>query len=181
MDGQKISGKNFEKAVEEAVKYGAVHALLYFDAHAADEETVRAALVDFVSRLSGFRGLVYCNGEILEVIRQEGARPEEGFSSTARVEVVADNFSTLVNACLQYAPMAVEVLAPAKISINTEQAQAILLDASQASQDFSQMIYAKILKSDEYKALDEALKKRIEAGKKLMEKAKSGKELGGKK
>lgn len=174
MEKKYSSQQDFEKAVQEAVKYGAVHAQLYFDAHAKDEETVRSALVEFVSRLSAVRGLIFCKGEVLEVIRQERPESEGGgeeCTSSARVDVIADSFNTLLNVCTDFAPMAVEVFSPPRISLSTEEAQAVLLDASRAAQDKAEIVYKQLLKPEQYEVLTKTLKERVEAGKKLLEKA----------
>jgi len=178
------SQQDFEKAVLEAVKYGAVHAQLYFDAHAQDEETVRGSLVDFVSRLSSVRGLIFCKGEVLAVIKQpkpesEGAGDE--FSSSAQVDVVADSFNTLLNVCTDFAPMAVEIIAPSKISLSAEEMQAVLLDASRAAQDKAEMLYKQFLKPEQYEMLSRTLKERIASGKKLLDDAKARRDAGEKK
>lgn len=181
MEKKYASQAEFEKAVSEAVKYGAVHAQLYFDAHAQDEETVRSSLVEFVSRLSNYRGLIYCKGEVLEVLKQERPSQEEGvaqaekggeYTSSACVDVVADSFNTLLNVCTDFAPMAVEIMAPSKISLSAEEAQAALLDASRAAQDRAEMVYKQLLKPEQYETLTKTLKERVEAGKKLLEDAK---------
>lgn len=178
MDTEKkpFSEKDLEKAMEEAAKYGAVHAYLYFDAHSKDEETLQAALVDFVSRLSAFPGMLYCRGEILGAIRQGFGVDGEEFTSSAKVDVVADSFNTLHNVCLKFAPMAVEVLSPASVKLSGEQAQAVLLDASRATQDFADVIYGKLMKPEDYRRLQQSLRERVEAGKALLDKAKQAAE-----
>lgn len=170
-EGKKLTEKDLEKAMEEAGKYGAVHAYLYFDAHSKDEETLQASLVDFVSRLSGFPGMLYCKGEILGAIRQGLGVDGEEYTSSAKVDVVTDGFNTLHNACLRFAPMALEILSPASIKLNGEQAQAVLLDASRASQDYAEMMYGKLMKPEDYAKLQQSLKERVEAGKALLDKA----------
>lgn len=181
MEKKYASQEDFERAVQEAVKYGAVYAQLYFDAHAQEEETVRSSLVEFVSRLSGTRGLIYCKGEVLEVFKQPKPESEgEGdeYTSSAKVDVVADTFNTLLNVCTDFAPMAVEIMAPSSISLTVEEAQAVLLDASRASQDRAEMVYKQLLKPEQYEALSRTLKQRVEAGKKLLEQAKAERQGG---
>jgi len=170
---KKLTEKDLERAMEEAAKYGAVHALLYFDAHSKDEEALKAALVDFVSRLSGQPGVLYCKGEILEAIKQKKEEQEgdEEFTSSAKVDIVADHFNTLLNICLRFAPMAVEILSPAAIILKGDEAQAVLLDASRTAQDFADVIYSKLMKPEDYRKFQENLRARVETGKALLEKA----------
>jgi len=166
--------RELEKAVSEAAKYGAVRATLYFDAHSKDEQAVKASLVDFVGRLAIQQGVLYCKGEVLETMRREPDEhsKEPEFTSSAKVDMVAVNFSTLQNVCLRFAPMAVDIVTPGSIKLSGEEAQAVLLDASRAAQDFAETIYRKLMTPEDYAKLSKDLTERIEAGKQALEKAK---------
>lgn len=104
----------------------------------------------------------------------EAAYPAGGakvFTTSAEVEVLADSFSRLLNFCLRYGPVGVEIVEPSEVRLRLDEAQSLLLDASQSVQDFSATMLKRVMKPEDFAALRKRLEERSEAGKKLLGKA----------
>lgn len=162
--------RELEELIDKATKEGAVYAILHFDAHGKDKEAVKHSLVDFVGRLTKEPGVIYCKGNIEESIEYH-----ELYSSYTEVEIIVDSFSTLVRIAVKYGPIAVEIEKPDEIKLTIEEAQGLVLDVSQAAQDYTTFILKKTLKPEERKNIELQLKRRAEIGKMLKEKAKKKK------
>lgn len=175
---EKYTEKDLERLIEETTRYGAVHAFLYFDAHGKDEESVRASLVEFVARLVNEKGVLYCTGEVLEPfkrpldVQKQEVEENYAFSTSAQVNILCESFDALLNVCMRYAPVGAEILSPHEIRLSLEEAQALLLDASQQSQEYTAFILKRVLKGEDYKKFEEQMRQRAETGKQLLEKAK---------
>ncbi|MEK6924417.1 MAG: hypothetical protein AABW54_04210 [Candidatus Micrarchaeota archaeon] len=104
----------------------------------------------------------------------DGGNPAGGakvFTTSAEVEVLADSFSRLLNFCLRYGPVGVEIVEPGEVRLGLDEAQSLLLDASQSVQEFSATMLKRVMKPEDFAALRKRLEERSEAGKKLLEKA----------
>ena len=172
---KQYSAQEVERLIVETTRHGAVYASLYFDAHGKSEDAVKNTLIDFVDRLSKEKGVLYCVGEILPPIsreQKEGGEETKIFSTSSEVKVLAENFVVLLNICLRFAPVGAQINAPAEIRLPLEEAQSVLLDASQSTQEYSAYILKKVLKPEEFKEVEEKLARRAELGKQLLEKQK---------
>ena len=173
-NGQKYSEKDLKALIEETTRHGAIHAMMYFDAHGKDADAVKGSLVEFVSALTGEKGVIYCKGEVLEPfarplpVAKEGEKPEEGFTTSAQVEILTDSFNKMLDVCLRYGPVGVEVLDPQEVKLSLEDVHALLLDASTHSQEYTAYIVKNVLKGDELERFRARLKDRSEMGKKLL-------------
>jgi hypothetical protein len=76
-----------------------------------------------------------------------------------------------VRISVQYSPIGVEILRPDKVSLEIGEAQGILLDISQTSQNFTRLIMEKVLPKDEAEEYQRKMLTRAELGKKLLESA----------
>jgi len=164
---EKPSQKDVEKLMDDATKVGAVKAVLYFDAQGTDKEALQNSLVDFIGRLTKEKGVLYCSGEIAGAVE---ADDKGNYSTYSEVQILTKNFSVLHNIALTYGPVSIEIAKPAEIKLNLDEAQAVLLDASQSSQDFVNYIMDKTLKPEDKAKHAEQLKRRAELGKELREK-----------
>ena len=170
-----VSEEDLEELFEQAARHGAVLSLLYFDAHGPSKQGVENSLIDFIGKLSQERGVLYCKGEIDSALEREeqgeGLTKAMTYSCSTRVRVLAENFSTLLNLSLKYGPLAVEIELPHEIHLSLEEAQSLLLDASQSTQDYVQFILEKTMKQDEKDRLQEHLRKRAEIAEGLKHRA----------
>lgn len=163
--------EKLEELIGKACKQGAVYALMHFDAHGSEETAVRDSLVDFIARLTKEKGVVYCKGEIETAMEKDGM-----YSSFAEVTVLGEHFNALLNLCLKYGPVAVEILKPKELRLTVEEAQSLLLDAAQATQEYSQYILEKTLSADDLRTLQQRVKRRTELGERFRKKAEEFKE-----
>lgn len=165
--------QELQRLIVETTRHGAVYATLFFDAHGKSEENVKNTLIDFVDRLSKQKGVLYCVGEILPPYSREQKPGDEAtkvFSTSSEVKLLAENFGVLLNVCLRYAPVGVEIVEPREIRLPLEEAHSVLLDASQSTQEYSAYILKKVLKPEDFKEMEEKLARRAELGKQLLEK-----------
>ncbi len=68
---KQYSEQELERLFAEAGKKGAILALLHFDAYGKDKEVIQGALIDLVSRVTKEPGVIYCRGEVEEVLEKE--------------------------------------------------------------------------------------------------------------
>jgi len=161
-----IDKQKLEELFEDASKKGAIVSIIHFDAFAKDEAQAKNLLVNHIAMLSKENGVLYCEGNIDgEVIKTE----ENQFSAIAEATVVAERFQALFLIAIKYAPIAIEVLKPSKIELTMEDAQNILLDASQASQQFASYFLAKSMTKEEQENYKKEMQKRSETGKNILE------------
>ncbi len=160
-----------DKLIEETTKHGAVYCEMYFDAHGENENEVQAGLVEFISRISKEKGVIYCKGQVLEVF----SRPVNEvtvYSTSAQAKILCENFNKLHDLCLRYSPVGVDIILPTTIKLSLEQAHSLLLDASTSTTEYSRMILQRISKPEDLAKSQESFKRRAEIGKKLIEKGK---------
>lgn len=159
------SEEDLKVLVTEATKHGALHCKLFFDAHGTDKKAVEDALLDFITQLSKANGVLLARGQIERSIEHS-----DMYSASAFVELVVDSFSTLVIIALKFAPIGIELLQPAKITLEASEAQNIVMDASQSTQAYSRFVQEKTMTEEEKAKLAEQLKRRAEFGAKLRDK-----------
>ncbi|MEW6329810.1 MAG: hypothetical protein AB1468_06905 [Candidatus Micrarchaeota archaeon] len=162
--------KSVEQVTREAVESGGVLALLYFDVHGNSKEVVQNTMVEFVSRITKERGVIYAVGEIEEIIELN-----EMFSTSAEVKVLTKDFASLVGIAVLYSPIGVEVLEPHSIRLSIPEAQSIILNAAQTSQEFATFVLDRIMKPDELAEFKKKMAGKAELGKRLMERKKDAK------
>ena len=166
-DFEKKDERKLEELFKEASRYGAVLALLHFDAHGKEADAVKDSLVDFLGRMTKEPGVLYCKGEIDDVV----GSAEEGFSSTAEVKVLAENFAVMLSLAMRYGPVAVEIMEPREIKMGIQEMQDVLLSASAISKEYAAYVVQKVWGPEELEKYKERLQKQVEEGRKLREKA----------
>ncbi len=167
-----VSEDELEELFEESVRHGAILSSMYFDAHGPSKEGIQNSLIDFVAKLTKENGVLYCKGEIEPAIGME-EKGEDGltkgltFSCSTHVRLLAQDFSSLLGLCLRYGPLAVEIELPHEVRLSLDEAQSVLLDASQSTQDYVQYIMSKTMKEEEKQRLQEHLRRRAEIAEQL--------------
>lgn len=150
---------------DQAVEKGAIEAIFHFDAHGKEKAPVEALMIDLIARAARERGILHCTGEIERAIENN-----ELYSCSAEVKLLAANYDALINLSLKFGPIAVEIVRPSKVTLDLEEAQSCLLDAAQASHDFSKFVFERVLVGEEKEKYNAQLAARAELGKQLMEK-----------
>jgi len=158
--------KTLEELTNETVKEGGVFSVLYFDMHAQDREQLKQLATDFATRITKEYGVLYAQAEIEEPLEFEGA-----FSTNAEVHVLTRTFSALMNLAVRYGPLGVEILRPDNhLKLTLGEAHDMLLTAAQTSLEFSKYVLNHIANEEQKADFEKDLKRRAEAGKRLMEK-----------
>lgn len=162
-----MAKSDVEKVTEEKIAKGGVLAKLYFDMQHNDKEKLQPLLVDLINeRLMKEPGVVYCYGSVEEPLEKEGT-----FITSAIVTVLFDNFKPLVGIAFKYSPAGIEIMKPeGSMTFKTFELQAMLMDLSQISLDYSRYILEKVLKPEDLKNINDQLENRAGIGKKLLEK-----------
>jgi hypothetical protein len=162
-----------DRVTEEKVAKGGILVKMYFDMQSEERDKLQPLLVDLINeRLLKEPGVVYCYGAIEEPLKRD-----KYFITSAAVHVLFDNIKALIWVSFKYAPAGLEVLKPQKeIHLNIWDLQAILLDISQLSTDYSRYILEKVLKPEDMDVINKEMENRKELGKKLMEKSDKEKE-----
>ena len=93
------------------------------------------------------------------------------FITSAMVTMLFEKFQPLVGVAFKYSPAGIEILKPENtMTFKTFELQAMLMDLSQISLDYSKYILEKVLKPEDVEKLNGELENRFETGKKLLEK-----------
>ena len=161
--------KSVDQITDNAISDGGYLALVYFDLHAKTADEVKNIMVGFIGKLTREKGVIYAVGEIDSPMEKEGL-----FSTWAEVKLLASDFATLVRVAAQYSPIGVEILRPDKVELALGDAQGVLLDVSQTSQNFTRMIMERMLSKEEVESYRAKMSSRAELGKKLLEKSRHG-------
>ncbi|MCX8174937.1 MAG: hypothetical protein N3E51_01915 [Candidatus Micrarchaeota archaeon] len=156
--------KSVDELTDETIKAGGYLANLYFDLHSKSAEEVKALMVGFIGKLTKERGVVYAVGEIDQPQEKDGI-----WSTWAEVKLLAEDFSTLVRLAAQYSPIGVEILRPDAVRLSNGEAQGILLDISQTSQNFTRLIMERVLSKEEAEQFRKKMQSRAELGRKILE------------
>jgi hypothetical protein len=160
-----MDAKTVRELMDEATEHGAVLAAFHFDSLGASAEAVRNALVDMLARLTKEPGVLHCKGEVEEAVLTHGA-----YSSCAEAHLLTRDFATLLVLAIRYAPVGVEILRPDAIKLSIAEAQDILLEAAQTSQEFANYVMSRVMSKEDYEKFAAALKERAERGKEMVEK-----------
>ncbi|MGC8622516.1 MAG: hypothetical protein ACP5SJ_00145 [Candidatus Micrarchaeia archaeon] len=164
-----------DRVTEEKILKGGVLAKLYFDMQDKDKDKLQPLMVNLINEhLMKEKGVVYCYGSIDEPILVKDL-----YTTSAVVTVLVDSFIPLVNIAFNYAPAGVEVLKPEKgIVLKANDMQAVLIDISQISVNYSRYVLEKVLGKDDLELIQRDLENRAKIGKDLLEK-KVGENAGG--
>ena len=127
--------ENVSDLIDEAVKKGAVHAILYLEAQGLDENILKGTLINTIKKITQFPGVIYGEGEIEKVIKQN-----EIYTTYAEIEIVVADIRTLTNITLNFGPSAIEIQKPDEFKISAGEAQIILADISAVVNGFAEHI-----------------------------------------
>lgn len=156
--------KSVDELTDDAVREGGYLANVYFDLHAGSEDAVKTIMIGFLSKLTREPGVIYAVGEIDKPQQKDGM-----FSTWANVKLLAKDFSTLVRISTQYSPIGMEILRPHEAKLSLGEAQSVLLDISQTSQNFTRVIMERTLSKEEAENYGKKMQQRSELGRKLLE------------
>jgi hypothetical protein len=157
--------KSVDEITDDAINEGGYLTIIYFDLHATTSEAVQNLMVGFIGKLTKEPGVIYAVGEIDKPLEEDSI-----FSTWAEVKLLARDFPTLMRIASQYSPIGIEILRPDSVKMTMGEAQGMLLDVAQTSQNFTRLIMEKMLSSEEKAEYGKKMLHRTELGKRLMEK-----------
>ncbi len=156
-----------DRVTEERILKGGVLVKLYFDMQDKDKEKLQPLMANLINEhLMKEKGVVYCYGAIEEPILVKDL-----YTTSAVVTVLVDSFIPLVNIAFNYAPAGIEVMRPEKgIILKANDMQAVLIDISQISINYSRYVLEKVLKKEDIEVIRQDLENRARIGKELLDK-----------
>ncbi len=156
--------KKFDAIKSEVLRNGGFFVHFYFDMHANNSAALQDIMVGFVGKITKEQGVRMAVGEIDEPIAHQ-----DMFSSTARVSMLVDNFTTLATLALNYAPIGVEIDEPTEAKLPANDIQQALIRISATTQELTHHIITKSMNDEERKKFHGQMAQRAELGKRLMQ------------
>lgn len=162
-----MAKSDVDKVTDEKIAKGGVLVKFYFDMQDKDKEKLQPLLVDLINeRLMKEPGVVYCYGAVEDPLERDGI-----YITSAMVTILFDKFRPLFGVAFKYSPAGIEILRPENtMQFKTFELQAMLMDLSQISLDYSRYILEKVLKPEDVDKIKGQLDNRMEIGKKMLEK-----------
>jgi len=122
-----MSDKLMEKA-QKKLKEGWIKSLMMIEVLAISEEAAKSSLENHVKKMGREKKTIVYKKEFKEIVRVENPLPpiKEAYSNVVELELVTENFETLVFLVMTYAPSSVEILEPVALNLEVGEAQGIL-------------------------------------------------------
>ncbi len=116
------------KLLEKRLKEGWIKSWMMIEVLATSRDAAKSALEKHVGKLEkeGKTALLKKEFHKTEKIKNPLPNVAEGYSYVAELEVITENFETLVNIVMNYAPSSIEILSPLSIKMDMGEAQGIL-------------------------------------------------------
>ncbi len=156
-----------DKLTEKTVEEGGVLAILYFDIHGTDKDTLVQLSTGLVQKILTQAGVVFARGEIDEPMKQE-----ELFSTSLELRVLTQDVTSLAQLCADFSPFSLEILEPQDFKVPASHMQDLFMFVSSHSHDYKKYILQKMSPPEKGAEYAKNLHARAELGKKLLEKKK---------
>ena len=167
-----MAKSELNRVTEEKIQKGGVLVKLYFDMQDKDKDKLQPFLTNLINEhLLKEKGVVYCYGSVDEPIEVKGL-----WSTNAVITLLVESFIPLIGIAFNYAPAGIEVLKPEQgILLKAGDMQAILIDLSQISINYSKYVLDKVLKPEDIEKINRDMENRERIGRDLINKNKDGK------
>ncbi|MBD3398099.1 hypothetical protein GF412_02785 [Candidatus Micrarchaeota archaeon] len=156
-----------DNLTEKTVEEGGVLALLYFDIHGTDRDTLVNLSTGLVQKVLKQDGVVFARGEIDEPMEAEGM-----FSTSLELKVLTKDVVSLAQLCADFSPFSLELLEPQEFRVPVPHMQDLFMFVSTNSHDYKKYILQKLSPPEKGAEYAKNLHARAELGKKLLEKKK---------
>ncbi len=153
-----------DKLTERTVDEGGVLALLYFDLHGTDKDTLVHLSTGLVQKVLTQEGVVFARGEI-----DEPMEDNKLFSTSLELRVLTKDVTTLAQLCADFSPFSLELLEPQEFKIPVPHMQDLFMFVSSYSHDYKKYILQKMSSPEKGAEYAKSLHARAELGKKLLE------------
>ena len=117
-----------DEKIQKKLKEGWIKSWMMIEALAVTEAATRSALENHVRKLGLEKGVMIAKKDFkkTEKVDKPFENIKTAYSGVVELEVLTKDYDRLVFLVLNYAPSAIEVLEPKKISIDAGEAQGIL-------------------------------------------------------
>ena len=113
---------------DELVRKGQIRVWAAFEVLAAKEEMAKKSLNDHLEKIDNLKGTKLYKKQFSDVKRVE--KPlrglEVGFSYVCETEFIVKDMEELISVVLNFGPSSLEILEPAKITLDTREAQSVV-------------------------------------------------------
>lgn len=126
--------------LEKKKKEGWIHTHMMVEVMAVSEEAAKSALEQHIANLEREKRTLFVKKEFHEIKKVESPNPEikEAFSNIVSLEILTEDYDTLIYLVMNYGPAATEILHPEKIILDTGEAQGILNSIADIIHKFAQ-------------------------------------------
>ncbi len=156
-----------DRVTDKAVNDGGILAILYFDIHGSDKDTLVQLATGFVQKVLGEKGVIFAKGEIDEPMEGEGI-----FSTSLELKVLTSDVVSMAELCANFCPFSLEVLEPQQFKLPVSDMQDLLMFVASNSHDYKKYILEKVSPKEQQEEYKKNLKNRMEVGRRLLEKKK---------
>ena len=160
--------KSPDELIEQTLRDGGIMAEIYFDLHGSSPEIVKNIMTDMIAKLTQEPGVVFAYGEIEEAMEHENNL----YSTYAQGRLLSKDLESLLNVCMKYAPMGIEIIKPHKMTVDAGTLQRLFLNAASFSYNFTEMYLKKALSEADKIEYAKKMKMREQMGKEILDKIK---------
>src|SRR4030042_3447698 len=123
-----MSDEKGQEKADKKVKEGWIKSWMMIEALATSEEAARTALEKHVRKIELEKSVIVGKKDFKKIEKVDKPFPnvEVAHSSVVELEVLTKDYDRLVSLVLNYAPSAIEILEPKRISMDAGEAQAII-------------------------------------------------------
>ena len=165
-NSDKTDKSKLNKSIDKAISEGALYVKFYFDIHGKSGESLKEMATGFVGKIIEYPGVIYANGEIDEPIEDNGL-----ISVPIEVDVLVNDFPTLIRLSMDFIPYSVEVIKPLTgVKLNVNDIHDVVMDASTTSFNYRKYIIERASTPHDREVYSRTVKNRIALGKKLLSK-----------
>lgn len=128
-----------KEEIAEKISKGWVKSRLWFEVMAVDKATTEDSLKKHIEKVRGSRDTIILseNYEVAQEVAQLPAQLKQAFTQAVKVEVLTKNVEVLLYVVIFFAPSAVEILEPGKLTVGMETIQAIMNSVSDVIHRFA--------------------------------------------
>ena len=155
-----------DRLTQKTVEEGGVLALLYFDIHGSDKDTIVQLGTGMLQKVLKEEGVVFARIEIDEPVESEGM-----FSTSLEMRVLVQEVTSLAQLCVNFSPFSIEILEPQNFKVPIAHMQDLFMFIASTSHDYKKYILQnKLATPEQQEEYAKNLKRRADLGKKLLEK-----------
>jgi hypothetical protein len=133
--------KKTEEKVKKKLKEGWIKAWMMIEVLAVTEDAARSSLERHVTNMEKEEKAIVYKKDFKEIrkVEKPARNIETAYSNVVEIELITDGLDKLVYIVMNYAPTAIEILEPEKLSINAGEMQGILTSIADIIHKFAAM------------------------------------------